>query len=886
MLLSTTYAALNLVSQATNRTIPLDKKFSPKPKTDPDVAAAAKTSLQDLHDLNLLESSVHTPADLETAKSKLAASRHKYRREVRASLARERDQQDAKLSEILSKNPNDVFRAFKAASKCSAPAVSKMKVGTKVYSGESVPDGIFDSLNQFKAPPMDPNRDSEHYMEAVSTYDHIMKLASCGEKMPLISLADGERLLRGLRTSVMDFFSITSLHFLHLGQQGIFHFVFLLNTIINHINSSSVSELNTIWAIILHKGHNKDPESDRSWRTISCCPLIAKALDTYLVELYGDGWSAVQAPTQFQGSNSSHELAALSITEAINHSIYVNKQPVYLLLLDAKSAFDLVIIEHAIRCAWNAGTQDQGLVYLDKRLRNRLTFVEWDKQMMGPIADTVGVEQGGCYSDRVYRLVNNEQLDTAQKSELGIDLGLAPAPSGGLVRQVLSSVGQADDVGLLSSSLMNLICLLHLTKMYCAKYQVQLVGAKTKLLVFNTKESVHHTAVELAAYPVIVDQPIEPSDEAAHVGVVRSVHGNMAHISERLSAHRKSVYAVLHGGMARGHRANPAASLRVEKVYCVSVLLSGMASLVFTDREMKLMDKHYKVHLERLLKLHQATPAPVVFFLAGCLPLPAQLHQRMFSLFGQLCRLRDGDNILAAHARNILSSSSPSSKSWFWKLRQLCLQYGLPHPLTWLDTRPSKLQVKVQVRSAVLQYWRTKLHTKADSLSSLCYLRTGFMSLTRCHPVFSSCGSSPWEMEKAVTQSRLLSGRYRLEALSGHWTPGNREGLCALPECWGTPASHKGTVEAFLLTCPSLSAVRLELTIATLRFQDDHPHLKEVVNNCMADSPVQFLLDCSTMPIVIEAVQKLGECVLNKLFKLTRNYCHRLHVSRKKLIDA
>ena len=334
-----------------------------------------------------------------------------------------------------------------------------------------------------------------------------------------------------------------------------------------------------------------------------------------------------------------------------------------------------------------------------------------------------------------------------------------------------------------------------------------------------------------------------------------------------------------------GHRANPAASLRVEKVYCVSVLLSGMASLVFTEKEVKLMEQHYKVHLERLLKLHQATPAPLVYFLAGCLPLAAQLHQRMFSLFGQLCRLRDGDNILAAHARNILSTSSPSSKSWFWKMRQLCLQYGLPHPLTWLDTRPSKWQVKAMARSAVLQYWRAKLQTKADSLPSLCYLRTGFISLTRCHPLFLSCGSSPWEVEKAVSQSRLLSGRYRLEALSGHWTPGNRAGLCALPECWDTPASHKGTVEAFLLTCPSLSATRLELTIATLRFQHDHPHLEEVVTECMAGNPVQFLLDCSTMPTVIRAVQTFGEGVLFKLFKLTRNYCYRLHVARTKLLD-
>jgi hypothetical protein len=187
-------------------------------------------------------------------------------------------------------------------------------------------------------------------------------------------------------------------------------------------------------------------------------------------------------------------------------------------------------------------------------------------------------------------------------------------------------------------------------------------------------------------------------------------------------------------------------------------------------------------------------------------------------------------------------------------------------------------------RSAVLQYWRNKLQSKADSLDSLCYLRTRFMTLTRCHPLFLSCGSSPWEVEKAVTQSRLLSGRYRLEALSGHWTPWNKGGLCSLPECWGTPASHKGNVEAFLLTCPSLSVTRIELTISNLRFLHDNPHLEELVIHCLVVNPVQFWLDCSTMPPVISAVQRYGEELLLPLFKLTRNYCHRLHGARIRML--
>ena len=125
-----------------------------------------------------------------------------------------------------------------------------------------------------------------------------------------------------------------------------------------------------------------------------------------------------------------------------------------------------MVIEHAIQCAYMAGTDDEGLLYLDHRLRNRATFIEWDKEILGPIHDTIGVEQGGCASDRIYKLVNNEQLKTAQQSKLGVDLGLAVSPRGDLSRVVISAIGQADDIALVSSSLRNLQILLHLSKMY------------------------------------------------------------------------------------------------------------------------------------------------------------------------------------------------------------------------------------------------------------------------------------------------------------------------------------------------------------------------------------------------------------------------------------
>ena len=61
------------------------------------------------------------------------------------------------------------------------------------------------------------------------------------------------------------------------------------------------------------------------------------------------------------------------------------------------------------------------------------------------------------------------------------------------------------------------------------------------------------------------------------------------------------------------------------------------------------------------------------------------------------------------------------------------------------------------------------------------------------------------------------------------WVPGNRDGLCTLPEYWGISASHKGTVETFLLSCPSLSPTRLVLYNYTKILLEATPQLVPLV---------------------------------------------------------
>ena len=154
-----------------------------------------------------------------------------------------------------------------------------------------------------------------------------------------------------------------------------------MNIFISDVNLCSLEELNSIFASILVKGHGKLKNNSKSYRSICKCPVLAWALDSYVGDQYGVGWQAAQSP------GSSHNLAALLLTETIQHCVYVFKQPVYAIFLDAKSCFDQILFKSVIREAYLTGMkEDQGLILINNRLKNRVTYCEFDNIVMGPIA--------------------------------------------------------------------------------------------------------------------------------------------------------------------------------------------------------------------------------------------------------------------------------------------------------------------------------------------------------------------------------------------------------------------------------------------------------------------------------------------------------------------
>ena len=127
----------------------------------------------------------------------------------------------------------------------------------------------------------------------------------------------------------------------------------------------------------------------------------------------------------------------------------------------------------------------------------------------------------------------------------------------------MASIGQADDVALLSSDPHRLFCLLHLAMEYASEHHVEMVPSKTKLLCFTPRGKDDLAYYQKLTSPISMGGKSIPfSDDAEHVGIIRSTHsGNMPNVLSRQSAHSRALFSVLPCGLARNHTGNPAAAL-------------------------------------------------------------------------------------------------------------------------------------------------------------------------------------------------------------------------------------------------------------------------------------------------------------------------------------
>ena len=179
---------------------------------------------------------------------------------MRQSTQEAASKRDTLLHSVLSSDPTKLFKAVRSTKQSSTPALHHLEVGGQTYTGDRVPDGFFNALTALKVPDPTTFSSNPSFLSAQESYRHILEICWAGPPIPPISEAQAQKLLEELRPHVKDFFSISAHHYLAAGTHGIRHFSHLLNILITDLNTTAIPELNSAWAIMLHKGHGK-PQS-------------------------------------------------------------------------------------------------------------------------------------------------------------------------------------------------------------------------------------------------------------------------------------------------------------------------------------------------------------------------------------------------------------------------------------------------------------------------------------------------------------------------------------------------------------------------------------------------------------------------------------------------
>ena len=255
--------------------------------------------------------SMKIPRDIQKAKRRLMrlyrkdknsvnfySAKQNYKRTIRRSRVQAGIMRDQKLFEILDDGPRKAFSFIKANRTKTPKQIESLAVGTNVYHGAQVPDGFYDSMSSIKTCRYDRSEVDPQFAEHLANHDHILALCKNKCSIPQIDIATSTSLLKRMKKNVHDIFSVSPLHYLNAGEEGLAHFNFILNAIISNVNNAKLDDMNLVLGLILWKGHKKDNNSDRSYRTISTCPLLAKATDMYIRDLYNKQWNTCQAPTQ------------------------------------------------------------------------------------------------------------------------------------------------------------------------------------------------------------------------------------------------------------------------------------------------------------------------------------------------------------------------------------------------------------------------------------------------------------------------------------------------------------------------------------------------------------------------------------------------------------
>ena len=129
---------------------------------------------------------------------------------------------DSEAFAVRTNNPNSFYKKVRAAKSIDI-SVRKLFVRDRVYFGDAVCHGFYDSISYLKTEAHKNLEQDQVFNYANDEYRNILRICNYRKSIPQISLEKTSKILKSIRPAVSDISSITGFHYLYSGEGGLLH---------------------------------------------------------------------------------------------------------------------------------------------------------------------------------------------------------------------------------------------------------------------------------------------------------------------------------------------------------------------------------------------------------------------------------------------------------------------------------------------------------------------------------------------------------------------------------------------------------------------------------------------------------------------------------------
>ena len=269
-----------------------------------------------------------------------------------------------------------------------------------------------------------------------------------------------------------------------------------------------------------------------------------------------------------------------------------------------------------------------------------------------------------------------------------------------------------------------------------------------------------------------------------------------------------------------------------------------------------------------MLSLPDYTTSAAVYLNIGVLPATAQRDIEVLGLLGQLGMCDGEAQNIKQVITNTLTFYGLEFNGWSTLVRKICLKYGLPDPLHYLEHPWRANRWRSHCKKIVVSYWEKQLlQTIGDNLK---YLDLDSASLCIPMRVWQMAGLCSHSVRQTTVVNWMLLGVYF-----------TREFLYKMkkvksPECLGCSNQTNETLKHILLHCDHYKKIQEEYLP---KYILKNNHISETLTN--EDLIIQFILDplSSNLPETV----RTGWDSPKEIYSMSRNFCFNIHKRRDKL---